>query len=184
MEKLFYGLRFLLLIESLSFFSCHKPGNERCPANNRPPIAIAGPDQVISLPKNNVLLNGSSADPDGNITSYDWIKISGPSLFNIAKATSVLTQATDLVEGIYLFEITINDGCGLFSKDTVQITVNPGSTALCEPTNRPIVSAQLMPVGGGLSLARTAISAVWANNKLFFAGGYQCLRRFIKSGYL
>ncbi|HET6766578.1 MAG TPA: kelch repeat-containing protein [Chitinophagaceae bacterium] len=172
MKKLLFRLRFLLLLASLSFFSCHKPGNERCADNNRPPIANAGPDQVISLPKNNVLLNGSSHDPDGNITSYDWIKISGPSLFNIAKATSVLTQVSDLVEGIYLFQITINDGCGLVSKDTVQITVNPGSTALCDPTNRPVVSAQLMPVGGGLSLARSAISAVSAGNKLFFAGGY------------
>lgn len=172
MKKLFSGLRFLLLIETLSFFSCHKPGNERCPDNNRPPIANAGPDQVISLPKNNVLLNGSSVDPDGNITSYDWIKISGPSLFNIAKVTSVLTQVSDLGEGIYLFEITINDGCGLFSKDTVQITVKPGSTALCEPTNRAIVSAQLMPIGGGLSVARSGISAVSAGDKLFFAGGY------------
>lgn len=171
MKELFYGLRFFLLIETLSFFSCHKPGNETCPDNNRPPIANAGPDQVISLPKNNVLLQGSSQDPDGNIKGYDWIKISGPSLFNITKATSALTQVSDLVEGVYLFEITINDGCGLFSKDTVQITVNPGSTALCEPTNRPVVSAQLMPVGGGLSLARTALSAVSAGNKLFFAGG-------------
>jgi hypothetical protein len=157
MKKLFYGLRFLLVIESLSFFSCHKPGIERCPDNNRPPIANAGPDQVISLPKNNVLLDGSSTDPDGNITNYNWIKISGPSSFNITKANSVLTQVSDLVDGAYLFELRINDGCGLFSKDTVQLTVNPITTALCEPTNRAIVNVQLMPIGGGLSLARSGI---------------------------
>jgi hypothetical protein len=172
MKKLFCELRLLLLMESLLFISCHKPGNERCPDNNGPPIANAGPDQAISLPINNVVLDGSSTDPDGNITNYNWIKISGPSSFNIINANSVQTQVSDFVEGVYLFELRINDGCGLFSKDTVQITVNPITTALCEPTNRVILSAQLMPVGGGLSVARSGISAVSSGTKLFFAGGY------------
>lgn len=54
--------------------------------NNKPPIAVAGPDQVITLPTDSVLLDGrTSSDPDGTISNYLWTKISGPSSFNIIK---------------------------------------------------------------------------------------------------
>jgi hypothetical protein len=43
-----------------------------------PPIANAGADQIITLPTNAVNLDGSaSTDPENNITSYAWTKISG-----------------------------------------------------------------------------------------------------------
>jgi hypothetical protein len=133
---------FLLLALSISvasiFFSCQKEYNERNggnapgsnargpkgPKNNRPPVANAGADQPITLPSNSVNLNGSaSTDPDNNITSYQWTKISGPSSFNIANPNSVQTQATNLVEGVYQFELKVTDAGGLFDKDTVQVTV-------------------------------------------------------------
>ena len=69
------------------------------PKTNRPPVANAGADQVITLPTNSVNLNGSATDPDNNITSYQWTKISGPSSFTIANPNAVQTQVTNLVEG-------------------------------------------------------------------------------------
>ena len=92
---------------------------------NHPPVANAGPNQTINLPVNTVTLNGSGcSDPDMNIVSYTWTKISGPSLFNIVNANAVLTQVTNLVQGIYHFELKVTDAGGLFSKDTVAITMN------------------------------------------------------------
>ena len=92
---------------------------------NQPPVANAGSDQTITLPTNTVILNGSkSADPDNNITSYSWVKIAGPSSFNIANANTVQTQVSALVKGVYKFELNVTDAGNLFSRDTVQITVN------------------------------------------------------------
>ena len=138
---------------------------------NQPPISNAGADQTITLPTNIVNLDGSgSTDPDNNITSYKWTKISGPS-FNITNADAIQTQVNNLVQGIYQFELKVTDAGGLLAKDTVSIIVNQGATATCEPLSRPIINAQLIPFGN-LSIARSGIAATSIGNKLFFAGGY------------
>ena len=92
---------------------------------NRPPVANAGADQTINLPVNSITVNGSgSSDPDNNITNYAWTKISGPSSFNITNANAAKTQVTNLVEGVYQFELKVTDAGGLMAKDTMQVTVN------------------------------------------------------------
>ena len=104
---------------------------------NHPPIANAGADQIIILPTNTVTLNGSgSADPDNNITGYTWTKISGPSFLSIANTNAVQSQVTNLVQGIYQFELKVTDVGGLFSKDTMQVIVNPASSTNLPPVAR------------------------------------------------
>ncbi|HEV8273637.1 MAG TPA: PKD domain-containing protein [Chitinophagaceae bacterium] len=139
---------------------------------NRAPVANAGNDTTITLPANTILLNGSlSTDPDNNISSYMWTKISGPSPFNIANANAVQTQVTNLVQGRYQFELKVTDGGGLFSKDTIQVTVNAAPPILtCAPLNRPIVNLTAVPIVN-LSVPRVGMAAVAAGNKIFFAGG-------------
>jgi len=139
---------------------------------NRPPIANAGADQLITLPANAVTLDGSaSTDPDNNFIGYSWAKISGPSLFSISNPTSTQPQLTNLVEGVYQFELTVTDFFGLFSKDTAMVIVNTITSGSCVPLNRPLISAQLIQVGY-LSVARAGMASVSAGNKIFFAGGY------------
>jgi hypothetical protein len=95
-------------------------------SGNHPPVACAGTDQTLTLPTNNVLLDGScSTDPENNIVSFLWQKISGPSNFNILNAGAVQTQATNLVDGVYQFEVKVTDAAGLFAKDTIKVTVSP-----------------------------------------------------------
>jgi hypothetical protein len=97
---------------------------------NLPPAANAGLNQTISLPGNTAFLDGSaSSDPDNNITAYLWTKISGPSSSSIVNPGLIVTQASNLVQGTYLFELKVTDAGGLFSKDTVQVIVNPSTTA-------------------------------------------------------
>jgi len=139
---------------------------------NQPPLANAGTDQTIVLPTNNVTIDGSgSSDPDNNITSYAWTKISGPSSFNITNTNAVKTQVTNLERGVYQFELKVTDAGGLFSKDTVQITVNAVVSTACDNSDRPIINAQLIPVGT-LPEPRDGMVVASAGNKILFAGGY------------
>ena len=138
---------------------------------NRPPVANAGMDQTITLPTNTITLNGNgSADPDNNITSYLWAKISGPSSFNIVNTNIVQTQVTNLSEGMYVFVLKVTDALGLFSMDTVQVTVSATSvTVACDGSIRPQVNVQLIPIS---TLPMVGYStAVAVGNKIVFAGG-------------
>ena len=111
-----------VLLISMIFLSCQKEPE----AVNQSPIANAGKDTTIILPQDTAYLNGSlSTDPDNNIISYQWTKVDGPASFTIANANSVTTRVTGLVEGVYRFELKVTDADGLFSKDMVQVTVNP-----------------------------------------------------------
>ena len=79
---------FILRTGLVISISCKKETScEGCAIKNKkPPISVAGPDQVITLPIDSVSLDGrSSSDPDGSISSYLWTKISGPVSFNITK---------------------------------------------------------------------------------------------------
>jgi hypothetical protein len=77
------------------------------------------------------------------------------------------------VEGIYKFELKVIDAGGLFSKDTMQIKVNAQPLPLaCDNINRPLVNAQLIPVGT-LSKERIGMAVASTGNKILFAGGYE-----------
>jgi hypothetical protein len=103
------------------------------PPANRPPVANAGPDQTITLPVNSITLNGrGSADPDNNITAYNWTKISGTLSFNISNANFVQTQVTGLEQGVYHFELKVTDAGGLIERDTVQVTVDPDPSPMLQ----------------------------------------------------
>ena len=93
-------------------------------ANNIAPSAIAGNDVSITLPVNSVNLSGSGADTDGTISNYNWVKISGPAAGTIATANAATTMISNLVQGIYQYELTVKDNGGAVGKDTVQVIVN------------------------------------------------------------
>ena len=122
--KLLHGLAFLLLVTFL-FPSCQKELScESCIDHNQPPIALAGPDLTITLPIDSVMLDGSnSSDPDGKISGWQWTKISGPSSSNITNANVAQTPVTNLVQGVYLFELKVTDAGALSDRDTIQVTV-------------------------------------------------------------
>ena len=138
---------------------------------NHPPVANAGQDHVITLPTDTVTLDGSqSADPDNNITAYQWTKVSGPSSLLIAEVGAVKTQVSALVEGVYHFELKITDNKGLTGSDTVQVKVN-GLILTSTCVGRPFINATLVPIGS-LSSARSGIKCATAGNKIMFAGGW------------
>ena len=109
-----------------------------CKENNKPPIAIAGPDQVITLPTDSVSLDGSaSSDPDGTISEWLWTKISGPASFTIDSATTAKCFGNNLFAGTYQFELKVTDDGGLSVKDTVAVIVNDP----VQPNRPPVADA-------------------------------------------
>ncbi len=96
----------------------------------------AGTDQSITLPTSSVNLNtvisgGTSA------SSYSWTKTSGPSSI-ITSPSSASTTVTGLTQGIYDFQVTVNDTYGRVLSDTVRVTVNG---AIVIPNVSPVANA-------------------------------------------
>jgi hypothetical protein len=87
---------------------------------------------VITLPQNSVTLSGSASDVDGSIATYQWSKVSGGSA-SISTPLSVQTTITALVQGSYVFRLTVTDNSGATSTDDVALTVN-GATTQQTPT--------------------------------------------------
>jgi hypothetical protein len=98
---------------------------------NQPPVALAGADQTIVLPKDSIWLSGdASTDPDGTIVFYSWQKIAGPGSIIMLHSNDSNTLVRSLTEAVYTFELTVTDNGGLKAKDTVQVFVRGSDTRL------------------------------------------------------
>ncbi|HSV09393.1 MAG TPA: PA14 domain-containing protein, partial [Hanamia sp.] len=97
---------------------------------NATPVANAGNNQSISLPTNTTSLSGAGSVAGGTISSYSWKQISGPSSGNIADANSASTSVTDLVQGVYVFQLKVTDNNNNSNTSNVQITVNSSNALL------------------------------------------------------
>ena len=88
------------------------------------PIANAGNDKTINLPTDSVILNGTGSDPDGGTVTYFWNQVSGPNTAQLSNTTDVNLSASGLVEGNYVFRLTVTDDENESSFDEVSATVN------------------------------------------------------------
>ncbi len=103
-----------------------RKGSTSTPANQAP-VAKAGNDATITLPIDYAFFNGSGTDSDGTISSYSWAKISGPNA-SLQNASTATLKAVNLVEGTYVFRLTVKDNDGASSTDDVKLTVNKAAT--------------------------------------------------------
>lgn len=102
---------------------------------NEPPLANAGNDTSISLPTSSVQLRGVGSDPDGTIVSYTWRQVSGPAAANFSATTITSPIVSGLMQGIYLFELTVTDDSAATATDVVAVQVN------ARPNTAPVVDA-------------------------------------------
>jgi len=58
------------------------------------------------------------------VLKYEWRKISGPSQYKIESPKSRATRVTNLVAGVYQFELKVTNSKNLSSMDTMVLTVN------------------------------------------------------------
>jgi gliding motility-associated-like protein len=86
------------------------------------PIADAGADIVIILPDNSVTLHGSGTDEDGRIVRYEWTQSSGPRNATIKSESGGNVSITDLIQGTYIFRLSVTDDHGLQGYDDITVT--------------------------------------------------------------
>jgi len=84
---------------------------------NQPPVADAGPNQVVNETK--VTFDGSgSYDPDGNITSYKW------DFGDNTTGEGKVVHHTYSEDGTYTVTLNVTDDFGASDEDTCVVTVD------------------------------------------------------------
>ncbi|OGZ34302.1 MAG: hypothetical protein A2Y98_03540 [Candidatus Portnoybacteria bacterium RBG_19FT_COMBO_36_7] len=105
--------------------------------SNNPPTANAGSDQAITLPTNSVTISGASeSDTDGTIASRSWTRTSGPSTPTIGNGTTLIPTFSNLIEGTYIFRLTVTDNLDATGYDEISIVVSPAQP----DTEAPVIS--------------------------------------------
>lgn len=109
------------------------------PPPNQPPNANAGTDQNVNEGVT-VNLNGSgSTDPDSDPLTYQWVRISGPTITianaNTATPSFVAPQVSSTQ--VVVVRLTVDDGNGHQDTDDVSITIND----VPAPNNPPNANA-------------------------------------------
>ncbi len=99
---------------------------------NKPPMASAGDDITTHLPAEETLIRGIGTDPEDGILTYSWTQISGPANASLRQGTLGELLVSNLVEGTYVFELSVTDNGDLTSKDQMVLIVLPLNTVLGE----------------------------------------------------
>lgn len=140
------------------------------------PEAKAGADQMILLPRDSILLDGSgSLARSGGTLSYHWTKVDGPPSFLIVTPHQAKTMIRNLLEGTYTFSLLVTDRGGRTARSSVRITVAYTSASLncmgywvcVEPTDFASVN-----YAEGFASSAAFGTTVSVGNRVFFAGGH------------
>jgi hypothetical protein len=98
-----------------------------CQTTNLAPIASAGNMQQVST-NQSVNLNGlGSYDPDGNLTSFQWVQMGGEPFVKLQDSDTIHpTFIAPMVsnKSLLTFELTVTDNMGLTDTDSTVVSVS------------------------------------------------------------
>ena len=134
---------------------------------NAAPTANAGRDLTLDLPENSIVLQGSGADKDGSIVSYQWTQYGGPAA-EIVGANSAVATVKVFDNGKYYFRLTVQDDDGATHYDNMLLVVTgeyfPNVAPVAEAGRdylftQPVNSLALQ--GKGTDIDGSVISYTW-----------------------
>ncbi|MFT3936416.1 MAG: T9SS type A sorting domain-containing protein [Chitinophagaceae bacterium] len=126
------------------------------------PVASAGTAQTITLPTSTVTLSGSGTGTNGaSISSYSWVKTSGPSSGSITTSNAASTTVTGLSQGVYVFSLTVTDNHGLTAVSSVTITVIAAPVADAGPSQTITTSSTALSASASYSTNGAITSYQW-----------------------
>jgi PKD domain/Beta-propeller repeat len=119
---------------------------------NSPPVADAGPDQVITVIGTVVHLNGSqSYDPDGQPITYQWSILSKPvgSKAQLTGSSTSKPSFTADVHGDYTIQLIVRDSLGAMSKPaTVQVSFHNVAPVANAGLNQSAIIGETVTLNG------------------------------------
>lgn len=132
---------------------------------NNAPLVDAGSDKSLTLPTNEVYIQGTASDADGSIASYAWTKVSGGAA-SLSGTTASKLRAYNLVEGSYVFRLTAKDDKGASKYDDVKVTVAAQSTTNIAPIanagpDKTTSSTSITLAGSGTDKDGKIVSYKW-----------------------
>ena len=132
---------------------------------NKPPVVSVGSDKSLTLPTNETYIQGSASDPDGSIASYKWTKTSGGTV-SMGGTTGSKLRAYNMVEGSYVFRLTVKDNDGASRYDDVKVTVSKASTTNIPPvayagSDKSTSSSSITLYGSGKDQDGKIVSYKW-----------------------
>lgn len=101
-------------------------------ANDYPPEANAGADQMVYLPHNSITLNGNQSKDDHEIVAWEWTKVASADskAVDMQNTRTPYLQLSNLEQGTYTFMLRVSDASNQTSTAEVHVFVKP-------PTNLP-----------------------------------------------
>ncbi|KAK3571450.1 hypothetical protein QTP86_012078 [Hemibagrus guttatus] len=145
-------------------------------AENRAPVAVAGPDRELILPLSSITLNGSDSTDDQAITSYQWEILSGPPGSEIKDASTAVALVAGLRAGTYSFKLMVQDEQGASDSTILTVTIKEaesmpltahasGSHTLTLPNNSVVLRGSVSNCGS------TNVSFLWVRDEQSPAAG-------------
>src|SRR4051812_29993051 len=129
---------------------------------NTPPIANAGPDQIVSAGGNclaTVTLNGTaSSDPEGDALTYTWTTedlLPPPIFLSNGGSGGPVTgpmPTGSVPTGTFTILLTVNDGRGGTATDSVRITVRDTTAPIFSNVPGGVIAEQSSPAGAVVSV--------------------------------
>ncbi|HEY8212352.1 MAG TPA: M36 family metallopeptidase [Myxococcaceae bacterium] len=130
------------------------PDAATCPV---PPVAAAGPDQVVNEGAAVILNATGSTDADGNPLTFQWTQTAGPmvALSGLTTAVTTFTAPSVTSDTTLTFQVKVNDG-SLSDTDSVDVLVrataaNVAPTARAGPDQEAVAGAVVLLDGSGSS---------------------------------
>ena len=119
-----------------------------------PLTADAGPDRTLVLPVNSTTLTGSTTGGPG--LAYAWSQLSGPATATLGGDDSAALAVSGLVEGAYVFRLTVTDAEENTATDDATVTVLPPGSTSVTVAGEPRQWHRITLVGSGPGTSETA----------------------------